>query len=528
MSLKKRLIAIIAVICVVAGTIAVSVSGMAISEKQESSMLAQNDKKTIYIWYTDEALSDYINSAAVSYSEGKDVRIMPVLESGLEYLEGINRASLDNDTPDLYVLSHDSLEKAYLAGLASEVDIKERATMQDCFPQTAIDAVTYEDKIIGYPLCFETNALLYNKTYLQDEAKKQIEEEADIQAAEEATAQLEENGAPEEAATTEAGDEGMPDLEEETTSQEAEEVVIDQTQIEERMQELLPKTIEDIKTFADEYDAPEQVESIFKWDVTDLFYNYFFIGDAVSVGGDAGWNAQDIDIYNAKAIESMQVYQDLNQFFSIDTSEISYENVMNEFIEGKLLFTVATSDAIAKLEQAKEEGTFAYEYGITNTPNINENLASRPLSMTSCVVVNGYSENSEHANDFAYYLTVEYADILYNRTGKLAATTNVTYEDENQNQFAQEYALSIPMPKMIVTSNYWLQMEIAFSQIWDGADANSKLKELAEQIMTQVTGAPYAIETITDPEQETEEIEYLDEEYYRSEALDDGTQSEEE
>ena len=63
----------------------------------------------------------------------------------------------------------------------------------------------------------------------------------------------------------------------------------------------------------------------------------------------------------------------------------------------------------------------------------------------------------------------------------------------------------MPMPKMIETSNFWVQLEIVFSQVWDGADANQKLKELSEQIMYQVTGREYVEEYIAEPVEETEE-----------------------
>ena len=45
------------------------------------------------------------------------------LVSGLEYLEAVNAASLDDevDTPDIYILSNNFLEKAYLAGLATQL-----------------------------------------------------------------------------------------------------------------------------------------------------------------------------------------------------------------------------------------------------------------------------------------------------------------------------------------------------------------------------------------------------------------------
>ena len=93
---------------------------MQVSEKQEEKFPAfTGEKDTLYLWYTDEALTSYLTSAAVTYNENHDVRIVPVLQSGPEYLEQINAASLSGEEmPDLYILSHDSLEKAYLAGLA--------------------------------------------------------------------------------------------------------------------------------------------------------------------------------------------------------------------------------------------------------------------------------------------------------------------------------------------------------------------------------------------------------------------------
>ena len=47
----------------------------------------------------------------------------------------------------------------------------------------------------------------------------------------------------------------------------------------------------------------------------------------------------------SNAIKCMRVYQDLNQFFSIDTKEISYDGVLQEFMDGKIVYTVATSES---------------------------------------------------------------------------------------------------------------------------------------------------------------------------------------
>ncbi len=48
---------------------------------------------------------------------------------------------------------------------------------------TGLQAVSYKDKVIGYPFYFETSSLLYNKTYLEDMARAQLTAEADLLAA---------------------------------------------------------------------------------------------------------------------------------------------------------------------------------------------------------------------------------------------------------------------------------------------------------------------------------------------------------
>ena len=55
------------------------------------------------------------------------------------------------------------------------------------------------------------------------------------------------------------------------------------------------------------------------------------------------------------------MYQNLNQFFSIDADESSYEGMLENFEDGKFVFTIATSDVIAKLKAANEEARAQYE-----------------------------------------------------------------------------------------------------------------------------------------------------------------------
>ena len=478
MSLRKRLYSAALVVILALGAFYVGHSGMMISDSTAESVFRQ--KESVYFWYTDETMTDYINSAAVAYNETKeDIRVVPVLASANDYLEAINMESLNGESvPDVYLLTHDALEKAYLAGLATQVKDYDNVCTTDNFPKVALDAVTYHNKIVAYPFYYETSVLMYNETYLEEHAMKQLG----------ITAAVEE--------PAEEGGEAIDHSEEIAT----------------KVQEILPETMDDILAFGNDYDAPGHVEAIFKWDVADVFYNYFFIGKHMSLGGDTGDSASKIDIYNLEAMQCLKIFQNLNEFFSIDASEVSYQDVVEDFLDGKIVYTVVTSDILKTLEIANtpdENGEyFVYDCGFSVVPNPSEELGGRALSMTNSVVVNGYSENIKEANEFAKFLTCDFTKDLYERTGKLPAHKMEYPEGSAFSVFTKAYEKSIPMPKMVEVSNFWMQLEITMRDIWEGSDINDSTKKLSEYMMTQVTGRTYNEEYI--PMKEEEEPEFTE------------------
>ena len=422
------------------------------STEEEGTLNLFEQKETIYVWYDDDTMTDYINGAAVLYGDENGVRVIPHLVSESEYLETINQASLKGEqVPDVFLLSNDSLEKAYLAGLAGEIQDVIGIVNPEYFPQVALDAVTYKGKKVAYPLYYETSILLYNETYLQEWAAQQAVREAEEQG-----------------------------------------VVYDEatmaTRTEAYLLEAIPDTIDDILDIADTFDVPEAVEGIFKWDVSDIFYNYYFVGNYVSVGGDAGDDRSILNIYNMEAVQCLDVYKALNQFFYIESDTVSYESVLQDFIDGKIVFTIVTTDAAAKLAQAKENGSFVYEYGAATIPDPSEKLIGRSLSVTNTVAVNGYSQHKELANKFAAYMVGEYAGNLYERANKCPVNYNVIHTDKLLDVFYKEYGNSIALPKIMETSNYWMEMEVAFSKVWNGADTTEVLLEMETQIQTQILG----------------------------------------
>lgn len=500
MNYKKWIYAAVIAVCVAAGVFAAGKSGMfsgSGDEPEQKESLLERRKKTLRLWYTDESLTDYLNAAAVEYSEQSDVRVETVLIEDSEYLEAVNEASMgrsEREMPDLYLITNDCLEKAYLAGLAEE--IPEQVLIRNAAFENpgAKAAVTYDGKAVAYPFYYEACALLYNKTYVEDHAKLLLETEADQAAGEAAQAEADAGNVEEEAA---GGGE------EQTFSSE---------EIAARAEESLPDTIAELEEFADNYNAPEQVEAVFKWDVSDILYNYSFAGDHLIVGGENGDDPAQIGIYNLETLQCLTTFQELNQFFSIETKDVSYDSVMQDFLEGKIVFTVAGTEAVNRMAAAKADGSFAYEYGFYSMPDLTEELKSRSLSITTCIAINGYSELKEQGSDFAEFLMGDKTSgsKLQESTGKMPVCVPAQHDESGT--FAAAYRESMPIPKMMTTGNFWVQMEIAFTRIWEGGDVNALLKDLSEQIMSQVTGDDnYTEEYIELPVEEIPEEEYEEE-----------------
>ncbi|MCR5109054.1 MAG: sugar ABC transporter substrate-binding protein [Lachnospiraceae bacterium] len=486
-----------------------AVENVAMEAKQDT----KEEKDTIILWYTDESLKEYLESEALSFQAEKGIKVEPVLVSGVKLLEQINTASIsegntetrasssdDKNTlpPDIYITSHDNLLKAYYSGLATAVTDADKTVIPQNYPITAINAVTCSDKVVAYPFYYETNFLLYNKTYIADIAKQSIdtEEMGDTSGQEGDEEESEdENGEKEVAETIEVSDEdvekAVEELEAESADPMGNEDRTNDPEVLEKLAKMMPSTMTDITTFANNYDAPETVEAVFKWDITDIFYNYFFVGNYMSVGGDHGDDNTIFNVYNEQAVNCLSVFQDMNQYFSIDTASVNYDTILQDFIDGKLVFTVATTDAIARIEEAKANGEFEYEYGVAVLPDVSSTLKSRGMSVTNSAVINGYSDKQDKAMAFGHYISYTKASDLYKKSGKLPCRSHVSYENEDISNITAEYEKSVPLPKMVEASDYWVQLEIAFTKVWNGADPDETLKGLADAIGSQIDEIDY-------------------------------------
>lgn len=485
----------------------------------ETTTLVEEPKELV-LWYTNEELSEYIEKTVSEYEKANQVSIITKLVSCVDYIENMNQAVLSEDqAPDLFIAENSNLEKIYLAGLSAE--ITDDAVTENNYYKTALNSFTFKDKLLAYPMYFETSYLLYNQEYVQQP----------------------------------------------------------------------PESIEDILVFADEFDAPEGVESILNWDVTDILCNYFFVGKYLN---NDEINNKNYIMDKEKLTEAFTYYQNLNQYFAIDSSNIDYETAFQNFVDGKSVFTIAKTDKLPEIEMiegdvsedvqadkdakdsesndAIKEGineaeenanekaqneenvnksseetsknnetdnegsskesnkTSKSSYGIgldesyfagiekvlrnipqeeieideseqseqeeneleqsssngnekfkiAVLPNLTDSLESSGISINYGVFVNGYTKEMEASKDFARYLAYENAGNLYIEAGKLSSRNNLVYESENIANVLKQYEKSVCAPKIMENGDYWLKLEISFSNIWNGTAVEEIIKEMIQ------------------------------------------------
>jgi len=232
--------------------------------------------------------------------------------------------------------------------------------------------------------------------------------------------------------------------------------------------ETAPSTFQEILDFSEQYGTDgttyEGIETILKWDVQNLYYNYGFAGAYLNLGGTYGDNKEIIEIANESVIKALSFYKKLNQSLYFDASESAYDTVLQEFLDGKILYTIAGTQSLSLLEEAYKAGNL---YGIAALPDMNDTLKTKVIATNYLAQVNPYSNNEKAAKELAWFLTDTYIENFYTLTGKMSCKPMGNYDNPEFVQIETSYADSVQLPKLMKTSNYWMELELAFRAIWN-------------------------------------------------------------
>lgn len=135
-------------------------SGQEIAGQQEAYESAAAD---LIFWYEDASYTAFFEEAAVRYFAQTGIKVSVECQSTLDYIGDIYDKTMQDDAfPDVYLIPGDNLEEAYLYGLVS---VNEKGTADTRAVEKAVAASTYGDKLLGYPLAFNTCVFIYQPDY---------------------------------------------------------------------------------------------------------------------------------------------------------------------------------------------------------------------------------------------------------------------------------------------------------------------------------------------------------------------------
>jgi arabinogalactan oligomer / maltooligosaccharide transport system substrate-binding protein len=111
--------------------------------------------------------TEFIGNYKQEYKLASEVTINFVSQSEKSAIEKMSTVSPTGNGPDIAAITHDTIPSAVKAGLIDEAYYKEDIKNRDS--DGAISAVTYSDKVYGYPITAESMTLMYDKRQLTAE-----------------------------------------------------------------------------------------------------------------------------------------------------------------------------------------------------------------------------------------------------------------------------------------------------------------------------------------------------------------------
>ena len=124
---------------------------------------------TVNVWYNDSAYESYLEFVARQFKKSNElVTVKPIYIEADSYINYIYDESVrNNNACDIYFLTSEEMEKAYLSGLTSEIDMYPEVYYENVYGKAAMTACSYGGKFYGYPVSFNTSFLVYNKKYAE-------------------------------------------------------------------------------------------------------------------------------------------------------------------------------------------------------------------------------------------------------------------------------------------------------------------------------------------------------------------------
>lgn len=163
MKIIKRLISV-TMVCVML----ISVTACGVTDRdEEARKLDIETPVTINVWYDNKDYERYLNTVASGLKAANNlITVNPVYIEAQDIIDTLYTETVrNNNAPDVYLMSAENSDKAYLLGLMLENDSYGDIYNENIYGKAAIKSASYKGKLYGYPVSFDMPVMVYNKKY---------------------------------------------------------------------------------------------------------------------------------------------------------------------------------------------------------------------------------------------------------------------------------------------------------------------------------------------------------------------------
>ena len=480
--LKKKLKGIVSL--VLAASMMLSMTGCKIQyidDEPNVDVTVSADKDAtvqINVYYYDSTYEAYLAKCAEEYenaNEGIDIVLYPVDES--DYVDDLIKSAYGNgrEKADLFLVENDSLEEIRLAGIAADNNMGDIYSRYN-YSTKALSACTYNGKLIGYPLSFNTSFIVYNKNYVSEipQTFEDIKNYAD-------TMELLSDASIKSVFSYDLNDiffnygflGGVLNIGGANGDDKSKNFEITgalQNAVEEYQQLIEAFSLDidkvDYYTSINDFESGSTVFS-----VADTTILNKIIRDVVmdAETSESVPNAEEIEheaniASGAEGAEETQGVADVNEGEQPDLEDDEY---LGEYETAQVFDAGMYSD-----------NAF---FGVIPFPDLSADIPSSPLSTVTSVVVNPFSSNVEIAESFAKYVTYTAVGNLFEYSGRLSCR-NIFGNDAIFSQIYTSFDKSTPKLKVMYNAEFYALLEVSMHLMAAGEDGLSALYAVSQYL----------------------------------------------
>lgn len=246
-----------------------------------------------------------------------------------------------------------------------------------------------------------------------------------------------------------------------------------------------PDDFQSIVMYAKNFDSAKNpdISHILYFNAEDVFHNLGFVGNYLNVGGTTGDDKTKININSDEVKSAFKAYTELSKVFDVNILD-DFSDISTEFMSGHIVCTIVNMEEFNQIRNYNNINGLVYKACML--PDISKDIKTKSVSCTDTFAVNYMSDKEQMAKDFAKYATYSRADMIYENTGYLPAR-NVNYMNEFYKVIKEQYDNSCSLPKLMVTNDYFIQLQSILNKAWQGEDISKNLDNMYEMYAVRMS-----------------------------------------